>query len=155
MDRINMKRVLLTGLAAGLVFFLTDAVADELVVGNEIRTALRALGKPEPQESAAMLAYLVVFSAVFGSALVWLYAAIRPRFGSGPRTAIRAGLIAWFFFGVIDALGWAPIGFIPVRLYVIGNMAWVVQTILAALVGSWLYKEEEDVRVTSRTAVVR
>ncbi len=72
-----------------------------------------------------------------------------------PRTAIRAGLIAWFFFGVIDALGWAPIGFIPVRLYVIGNMAWVVQTILAALVGGWLYKEEEDVRVTSRTAVVR
>ena len=155
MDSINMKRVWLAGLAAGLVFFLTDAVADELVVGNEIRTALRALGKPEPQESAAMLAYLVVFSAVFGSALVWLYAAIRPRFGSGPRTAIRAGLIAWFFFGVIDALGWAPIGFIPVRLYVIGNMAWVVQTILAALVGGWLYKEEEDVRVTSRTAVVR
>src|SRR6266498_3044540 len=135
MDSINMKRVWLAGLAAGLVFFLTDAVADELVVGNEIRTALRALGKPEPQESATMLAYLVVFSAVFGSALVWLYAAIRPRFGSGPRTAIRAGLIAWFFFGVIDALGWAPIGFIPVRLYVIGNMAWVVQTILAALVG--------------------
>ncbi len=83
MDRINMKRVCLAGLAAGLVFFLTDAVADELVVGNEIRTALRALGKPEPQESAAMLAYLVVFSAVFGSALVWLYAAIRPRFGCG------------------------------------------------------------------------
>jgi hypothetical protein len=99
-------------------------------------------------ESAAMLVYLLVFSMMFGSALVRLYAAIVPRFGPGAGTAIRAGLIAWFFFGVVDALGWAPIGFIPVRLYVIGNVAWVIQTLLAALVGAWLYREK-DVRVRS------
>jgi hypothetical protein len=142
MGTINLKRVVVAGLAAGVVFFLTDAVADELVVGNEIRAGLRAIGKPEPQESAAMFAYLLWFCSIFGIALVWLYAAIRPRFGPGPGTAIRAGLAAWFFFGVIDALGWAPLGFVPVRVYLIGNVAWVIQTLLAATVGGWLYREE-------------
>ena len=138
---INMRRVVLAGLAAGVVFFLTDAVADEVVVGPEIRAGLQAIGKPAPQESAAMFAYLLGFCSVFGIALVWLYAVIRPRFGPGPGTAIRAGLAAWFFFGVIDAFGWAPMGFVPIRVYAIGNVAWVIQTLLAAMVGGWLYKE--------------
>lgn len=57
MGKLNLKRVVVAGLAAGVVFFPTDAVADELVVGNEIRAGLQAIGKPEPQESAAMFAY--------------------------------------------------------------------------------------------------
>jgi hypothetical protein len=138
---INLRRLLTAGVAAGVVFFLTDLVADELVVGAEIRAALHAIGKPEPQESAALVLYLLAFCCVFGIGLVWLYAAITPRFGPGPATAARAGLAAWFFFGAIDALGWAPFGFVPVRLYVIGNVAWVIQTLLAAEVGAWLYKE--------------
>ena len=76
--RINIRRVVWAGLAAGLVFFLADAV-DELVVGSEIHAGPQAIGKPEPQESAAMFAYLLCFCSIFGIALVWLYAAIRPR----------------------------------------------------------------------------
>lgn len=95
--KINLKSVVAAGLAAGVVFFLTDAVADLLVVGNEIRAGLQAIGRPEPRESAAMFAYLLAFCSIFGIALVWLYAAIRPRFGPGTGTAIRAGLAAWFF----------------------------------------------------------
>ncbi len=139
---INVGRVVLAGIVAGITFFVLDAVADELFVGGEIRAALLAAGKPAPQESLRMFVYILAFCAVFGVALVWLYAAIRPRFGAGPRTAVIAGLTAWLFFGAVDAFGWAPFGFIPVRVYLIGNIAWIVQTVIAAVIGCRFYREE-------------
>ena len=30
-----------------------------------------------------------------GIAVIWIYAAIRPRFGAGMSTAVRAGLASW------------------------------------------------------------
>src|SRR5258705_363148 len=42
----------------------------------------------------------VVLMLVMGFALVWLYAAVRPRLGPGPRTAITVGIVA----GIISAL---------------------------------------------------
>lgn len=142
MGKINVKRVILAGIAAGLVFFLTDLIADELVVGKEMRAGLLALGRPVPPETVASAAHFLAISLLLGIALVWVYAAIRPRFGPGPRTAVVAGLIGWFFFGLIDALGYAPLGLLPVRYYVVGNAAWIVQTILASLTGGKLYKED-------------
>src|SRR5437667_4515115 len=38
----------------------------------------------------------VIGGFVLGVLLVWLYAAIRPRFGPGPKTSLIAGLVLWF-----------------------------------------------------------
>ena len=40
-----------------------------------------------------------------GLLLVWLYAAIRPRFGPGPRTATYAALVVWVC-GFIFHIDW-------------------------------------------------
>jgi hypothetical protein len=70
-----------------------------------------------------------------------LYAAIRPRYGAGPKTAITAGLAVWALaFALATA---APVFFhlYPVRLSVTSVALEGVEMILAALVGAGIYRE--------------
>ena len=81
------------------------------------------------------------FAPLFGIFLVWLYAAVRPRFGPGPRTAVIAGLACWVLIGLLHALSEAPMGFFPQRLMVIAVSVGLVQMVLAALAGAKVYTE--------------
>ena len=92
-------------------------------------------------ESAGVMAYYVALGFVFGIAIVWIYAAIRPRFGPGARTAVYAGLIAWFMTGIINTLGDGPIGIFSTGLYVKWMIVWLITIPLSAVAGAWLYKE--------------
>ncbi len=80
-----------------------------------------------------------------GIAAVWLYAAIRPRYGAGPKTAIRVGLVTWAVAVFLANLGNYPLGLFPTRLLVITSVVALVEIVVATLVGAWLYKEEEVV----------
>ncbi len=117
MSKINWTRVLLGGLLAGLVFNVLEALAS-FITGAEFESAVAALGKTLPT-SGGVMAYYVILGFVYGIAMVFIYAAIRPRFGPGPATAVLAGLIAWFMTGVLNALGYAPLDIFPVRLYML------------------------------------
>ena len=57
--------------------------------------ALRASNLPALGGSA--IGGFVFFAFLLGIVTVWLYAAIRPRFGAGAKTAVIAGLFVWFF----------------------------------------------------------
>ncbi|HVS20335.1 MAG TPA: hypothetical protein VHD88_00730, partial [Pyrinomonadaceae bacterium] len=69
------------------------------------------------------------------------YAAIRPRFGAGPKTAIIAALFAWFgvylYTGIINSMLFA----IPINTMLIVLVWGLVEYVIGALVGAWLYKE--------------
>ena len=83
----------------------------------------------------------VIGSFVVGILLVWLYAAIRPRFGAGPRTAIIAALVVWFLAYAWPQFGHGLMGFVPWNLLAVGIIWGLVEMILAALVGGRIYKE--------------
>ncbi len=78
---------------------------------------------------------------LFGIWIVWLYAMIRPRYGPGPRTAVIAGLFVWVGLGVLHAIGEAPMGIIPTRLWLIVVAVFLVVAPLAALAGARFYSE--------------
>lgn len=101
--------MILGGLVAGLAFNLLEAMIGTLVTAKDFQAALSALGKRMPQ-TPGMMAYYVALGFVMGIALVWLYAAIRPRFGAGPGTAVKAGLAVWFIAGLIHAGRHVPPG---------------------------------------------
>ncbi len=50
----------------------------------------------KPPGGAVMAAHLL-WGFVVAIAAIWLYAAIRPRYGPGPATALRAGFVVWLF----------------------------------------------------------
>ena len=72
--------------------------------------------------------------------MVWLYARLRPRYGGGPKTALRSGLAAWAVFWVIPMLALMPLDLFPNGLLAIEIALGFVDAALAVLLGAWLYK---------------
>ena len=86
-----------------------------------------------------------IWGFLLGIAAVWLYAAIRTRYGPGPKTAIRAGLVIWVIAVFLPNLGNYSVGLFPARLLVISSVVSLVEFVIATLVGARLYKERESV----------
>src|SRR5262249_47722830 len=100
---------------------------------------MKALGKSLPQDGKT-IAVWVILGFVMGIASVWLYAAIRPRYGAGAATAARAGVTVWFFGSLICTVVFVNMGLFPFRvLPVVWELA---QAVIATVVGAWLYREE-------------
>ena len=71
---------------------------------------------------------------------MWLYAAIRPRYGAGAKTAVLVGFSWWIVTSLADA-SWGSFGFVPVRALVPLMAITLPEFVVAAAVGAWLYKE--------------
>jgi hypothetical protein len=91
MSKINLARVLRGGLLAGLVINVGELILNSMVLASEWAEFLEQLGL-DPTFSAPQLVAGAIITFIYGIVLVWIYAAIRPRFGPGPRTAVIAGL---------------------------------------------------------------
>jgi hypothetical protein len=138
MNRINMKGVIIGGLVAGLFLNVVDYVVYGVWLGPDMAAALQAAGK-RPIDSLIPLFVLLDF--VYGIALVQLYAAIRPRFGPGPGTAVKAGIFVWVLIGLLHAIGEGPMDLLPMRLYVVGTIVGLIEFPLAAVAGAKFYRE--------------
>ena len=139
MGKIDWGRVVLGGLLAGLVLNVVDWLVYGFWLRQDFAAAMQALGKPPMPDSMIWLFVLLDF--VYGIGLLWVYAAIRPRFGAGPRTAVIAGLAVWFFIALLHAIGEAPMGLLPQRFYTIGVIVALVQYPVAGVLGAYVYKE--------------
>src|SRR5712692_5870295 len=95
MNKINVGRVVLGGLVTGLVINLGNLLLNRVWVRDELKADLGRLNLSEPGYDFIIRSAVLTF--ILGIGIVYLYAAIRPRFGAGVKTAICAGLMAWFF----------------------------------------------------------
>ena len=140
MGKINNGRVLLGGLLAGLVINIIEFVVHQVILGEQWHEAVAALNL-QPWSRVEWVVWAVIMFLV-GIFIVWLYAAIRPRYGAGPKTAVCAGLAVWFSCFL---LGWggAVYTVLPCNLVGIAVIVGLVEAVLAALAGGWVYKEEE------------
>ena len=110
-----------------------------MILHNEMQDFFKRCGFPQPGNNFLVIAIAITF--VLGIVIVLGYAAIRPRFGPGPKTAIIAALFAWFGVYVYQNVIALGLGMVPIRLVVIA-LAWgLVEYILATLVGAALYAE--------------
>ena len=140
MGRINMGRVFLAGIVAGIVSDVLGYLVDGVLLAPRWADGMAALGHP-----AFTPAQIVQFNAlglIAGIFLIWLYAAIRPRYGAGPRTALKAACAFWFIGYAIPNLGfmWIPHLFSH-HLAAFTTAGNLIETIAAALAGAALYKE--------------
>jgi hypothetical protein len=138
MGTINVKGVIVGGLVAGLILNVVHSVLWGMVFAKDLADALQAIGRT-PANSPVPL--FIVLDFLYGVTLVYLYAAIRPRYGPGPKTAIWAGVIMWMIAVLLRELGEAPFGVVPLRLYLVGTVVGLVLMPLAALAGARFYSE--------------
>jgi len=139
MGTINFARVLIGGLVAGLILNIGEWLLNGMVLAKDMKDFFQKCGLPEPGTNFLVIAVTITF--VLGIVLVLGYAAMRPRFGAGPKTAIITALFAWFGIYLYQNLIGFGLGIVPPKALVIA-LAWgLVEYILAALVGGALYKE--------------
>ena len=139
MGKINFGRVLLGGLAAGLILNIGEYLLNDKVLATQMAEMFRRCGFPKPGTNFIVIAVVITF--VLGIVIVWGYAAIRPRFGPGPKTAIIAGLFAWFLVVVYQNVIVVGLGLEPVNVFGLVLVWELVEYLLATLVGAWLYRE--------------
>jgi len=145
MNRINWVKVIIGGLIAGLVINAGEFVLHGLVLGNDWMDAMKALGKANPGSSQMTTSYIMFFGQGFlvGVAGVWLYAAIRPRYGAGPGTAVKAALGAWVLRCVGPSMVQYAFNLYPSKLITVPLVAEIVIMILALVIGAAPYGEGE------------
>jgi len=151
MGKVNWARVILGGLIAGVVINVCEWVANGVVMEKNWASAMQALGKPT-QFTSGQLVVFNIWGFVMGIAAVWLYAAIRPRYGAGPRTAACAGLAAWFFGNLLPTVGSLVMGLFPLPLIIGGTIVGLIEIVAGTELGAWLYKEEGVAATASAAA---
>lgn len=138
--QINLCRVIRGGLVAGLLIIIS-AVTMVPVVGDDMNIALARFNLP-PLSLGAMV-YFAFVSISMGILLVWLYAALIPRFGKGPKTALIAAFILWFMGNLLPNVANVFYGFMPVKLTIIGIIWGLGELFVGSLVGTRIYRERE------------
>ncbi len=138
MGKINWPRVILGGLVAGVVINVSEFLLNGVILAKEMEAAMSALGR---QVSGSALAMFTVWGFLVGIFAIWLYAAIRPRYGAGPKTAACAGAAVWGLGYLLAAVTPVALHLFPRRLLAVGLAVGLVEAIAGTLAGAWLYRE--------------
>ncbi len=137
MGKINVGKLIIGGLAAGVVLNIGDYVINEIILKDTFAAVMTARNiAPE----AMNMATLVALDFAMALLLVFTYAAIRTRFGAGPKTAIVAGLMVAMITGV-QAAYFVGMGMFTWDVWAPAAALSTVDLIIASLVGGALYSE--------------
>jgi hypothetical protein len=136
MDKINWSRVLGCGLLAGIVWIVLGSGVTALLGRDFAALPNNNLGKP----TTGFLVFNVVLDLLEGISIVWFYAAIRPLYRPGAKTAVIAAFAWWFIVSLGDAT-WCSFGFFPPSTVIPLMIGTLPALIVATLVGAKLYKE--------------
>jgi hypothetical protein len=139
---INTKKVLIGGVVAGIVMNVIDFVV-HFMLGARMKAESDAFkpGMADAMMTGSAMATGIIMDLVLGIALVWTYAAIRPRFGPGPRTAMYAGLLFWVLASIFFS-GFMHMGMMSAGLWWSFAFLGLVNFLLAAWAGAKVYSED-------------
>lgn len=139
---LNTQKVIVGGLVAGMVIILLNILA-QFVLGDSIQQEMNAAMPGSTDNMTMSIAATVagiVMKFIIGIILVWLYAAVRPRFGAGPRTAFYVAVCVWIL-GAIFFSDFLLLGMMSALSYVILEVMQFLSFLVATLVGAWIYTE--------------
>jgi len=143
MGKINWARVFLGGLLAGVIINVFEFVTNGVFLATEWEAMMKALGRTTfPSSGGAVIFLIWGFLSGFGA--IWLYAAVRPRFGPGVRTAVLTGFAFWVLTTALRTIDDAGVGqpfLYPPHLLIILVVVCLVQFVAASVAGAWVYKE--------------
>src|SRR5579871_485635 len=138
MSKINFGRVILGGIIAGIIIDVVEYVLNAIVLSDRWNAIMSAHNLP-PFTTTAIIVFNII-GLITGIAAVWTYAAIRPRFGEGPGTAVIAALLIWVVGYLLADAGNAVVGLYSVSITVIMVSVGLVEIVVATLAGAFIYQ---------------
>jgi hypothetical protein len=140
---INTSKVVVGGLAAGLVMNVIGFLGNGMLLGPRMEAEMVAVAPSLAGKGMApmTIAFAVITQFIVGILLVWLYAAMRPRFGPGFKTAAYAELVIWVC-GLLFYQDWLHVGLMMASTYAMVSCVALISLLAGAWVGGMLYKED-------------
>lgn len=144
---INTSKVVVGGLVAGIVMNVLGYLGQGLLLGERMMSEMNAAAPSLEGRGmgAGALTGRVLTQFAVGFLLVWLYAAMRPRFGPGMKTAALAAFAVWLC-GFLFYLDWLYLGMMSPATYAFMSIMMIIILLIAAGLGAMLYKEESPAR---------
>ncbi|HEY1807785.1 MAG TPA: hypothetical protein VGG42_04435 [Acidobacteriaceae bacterium] len=141
MGKINSGRWILGGVVAGIVIDILAYLVDGIMLAPRWAHDIVRLGRPEFTSRQLLLFNLIGIG--IGLLAVWVYAAIRPRFGAGMRTAIYAGIAAWVATALLPnaTLMWVT-GLFNNHLTLYTTAGALIEIVVGTVIGAAVYREE-------------
>lgn len=141
MGKINLGRVIIGGMVAGIVADLLDYVVDGLWLGQRWADGMSFLGRTT--FSSSMWIGFDLLGIVSGIIAIWIYAAVRPRLGPGLRTAVRVGVVVWILGTLVPNASFMYVAnLFPKHLTLYTTLGGLVEVVAGTIVGAWIYKED-------------
>ena len=144
MAKVNWPRVMVGGLLWTAVYSLVGGAAMLLFLGREFMMELERIGRPlelNTETFAFLGIFGVLFTVSWGIVSIWLYAAIRPRYGSGPKTAAIAAIAVWLLSVAAPVSHLAAFGIASPRFVAIDLPTELVAILAATLAGARGYHD--------------
>src|SRR3979409_202800 len=140
---INTGKVLIGGIAAGVVMNVVDFVSNKFILGARMAAESEAF---KPGMAASMMTTSVMVSYVvmdlgLGILLVRTHVALAPRFGPGLKTAVYAAVLFWLLAGIFLS-GYLHMGMMSSGLWWSFAIVGLVNFLLSAWAGARLYSED-------------
>ena len=137
MGKINVGKVIVGGIVAGIVMNGLDYVINGILMKDHLTASAAA---HNINMAAASIPTMVALDFAMALMIVFTYACIRTRFGPGPKTAIVAGLIIAITSNILAAY-FAGQGFFSWHLWAAMAGLETGNTLIAALAGCAVYSE--------------
>jgi hypothetical protein len=139
MSKVNMGKVILGGIVGGIVLNIIDYLVNGVWLAPQWLAAASKLNGANAMAGNAIAGY-VGGDFIFAIMIVWIYAAIRARYGPGPGTGIKASLAVWVVTAVFACQSILQ-GLYPTSLVCTSSVCTLVGMLGAGYVGGTLYKE--------------
>jgi hypothetical protein len=136
MVKTNWPRMVLCGLLAGIVWIILGSIVTALLGRDFAALPNNRLGTP----TTGFILLNAVLDLLEGVSILWLYTAIRPRYGSSAKTAMIAA-IAWWFIVTLGDATWCSFGFFPARTVIPLIIGTLPAIMLATIAGARFYRE--------------
>ena len=141
MNRIKIGRVIISGVIALFVFFAIEFIVEQLVgrffFSGIIETWVNALSIEDWTAGNYILNIIIVLVSCI--MVMWLYAALRPMFGVGARTALITSLFVITFISAY-AINETNLGLYPIQITLLQLFYWLVELPAAVLAGAYYYE---------------
>ncbi len=141
MNRIRVGRLIISGVIALLVFFVVEWIIEQLLgryfFSGIIEEWIEVLSIQDWTSANYFLNLLIVLASCI--MVMWLYAALRPMFGVGTKTALMTSGFVLIFIAAY-AINETNLGLYPIQITLIQLFYWLVELPAAVVAGAYFYE---------------
>jgi hypothetical protein len=141
MNKIKVRRLLIAGVITLLAFIVIEFIV-EGVLGNVLFSGAYDAWYGKlilPNWTTLNYALNIFIALVNSTMMMWLYAALRPMFGVGIRTALITSAFV-FTFIAFYVVNQANLGIFPLKIASIELLYLVIELPLALMAGAQFYE---------------